>query len=728
MQHKQASDPEGKKNRSEAEVFEDIATLCSSPGYIHAIAYFCWRDNLIRYDQTLVADDVQSHYGQPNLIRTEISTLIGLMARAPIEIELPTPEVMQGYIDRTDVIMNELHHAMMASAFFEGKDWAALHAEGKTPFDQASTMREPIFYGGESAYDFQYEELTPLKYQADDTWISDNRGFVITDALTVAKVIRDGYMAKIASWRDVMLAKLPDEWTLLPLFIFKREDIVIESGLPEATVDAVLCAFRFAAYERNNSFTGVSEFNETNARPILHLGDGSYVLFQHYQLQESLYESPFFWMMADATYRPTATANRGDFTESYASERLGAVFGKARVLRNIDIYRGKNRYVEADALVIFGDHSVVVQAKSKRLTLEARKGNDQVLRDDFRKAVENAYEQALLCANALQNPAAFTFRDSEGAEVGISYPIRTVFPVCVLVDHYPALSFQGRQFLKVRATEAVRPPLITDVFTLDVLAEFLRTPIQFLNYLDLRAQAHDRLLVTNELVPFSYHLKNNLWLDPQYDMVNLGEDFTAHVDVAMTVRRRGASGNPEVEGVLTRYRGTSIGSLFDQIEEASIPELTGLGLWLLQLSGESGEGLVRALDAQARAAIRQRVTKDLSLPFAEQSSGLTIHLSELPDQVACEKLLRHCKLKKYELKASRWFGLILSPANCRIRHALVLDEPWEPSPAIEEILATLPRRQPVPLADAGDVSTKVGRNAACPCGSGLKYKKCCLPR
>ena len=715
-------------NRSEAEVFEDIATLCASPGYIHAIAHFCWRDNLIHYNQTLVADDVQSHYGRSNLIRTEISTLIGLMARARIEIGLPTPEIMQDHLDRTDAIMNELHHAMMASAFFGGKDWAALHAEGKTPFDDASAMREPIFYGGESAYDFQYEELTLLKYQADDAWLSDRRGFATAEALTVAKAIRDRYMAKVASLRDVMLAMPPDEWTLLPMFTFRSEDIVVESGLPVATVDAVLSAFRFSAHERNGSFTGVSEFNETNARPILHLEDGSYVLFQHYQLQEALYESPFFWMMADDTYRPTGTKNRGNFTESYSSERLGEVFGRDRVLRNIDIYRGKNRYAEADALVMFGDHAVVVQAKSKRLTLEARKGNDKVLRDDFKKAVENAYEQALLCANALQNPAEFTFRDSEGADVGISHPIRTIFPVCVLADHYPALSFQGRQFLNVQATEIVRPPLITDVFTLDVFAEFLRTPIQFLSYLDLRARAHDRLLVTNELVPFSYHLKSNVWIDPKYDMVNLGEDFTAHVDVAMTVRRRGAPGNPEVEGVLTRYRGTSIGRLLDQIEEASIPELTGLGLWLLQLSGDSGKGLVRALDAQAQAAIRQRIMKDISLPFEDQSSGLTIHLSELPDQVACEKLLQHCKLKKYDLKAGRWFGLILRPANFRIRHALVLDEPWEPNSAMEKALATLPRRKPVLLAEAGGTSTKVGRNANCPCGSGLKYKKCCLLR
>lgn len=714
--------------RTEAEVFQEIAALCASPGYIHAIAYFCFRDNLIKFNENLVVKDMGAHYEGSSLLRSEISTLIGLMARAPIGLELPAPQVLQTYVDRTDSLMGELHHAMMRGAFFGGKDWAALLAEGRDPFDDGAAMREPIFYGGESAYNFQYEALTVPKYGADDPWLVCERGFSITDALIVIKAIGEGHISRLSSLRKEMRAKSPDEWTFLPAFMFTAQNVVDRSGLDAAVVDAVLRAFRFESHERNAPFTGISEFNETNVRPILYLADGSYVLLQHYQLQESLYESPFFWMMADSNYRSTATTNRGNFTETFTSDRLRAVFGDARVLRNIDIYRGKNRYAEADALVLFGNHAIVVQAKSKRLTLEARKGNDRALRDDFKKAVENAYDQALLCAEALQNPKAFLFRNPSGEEVNFPNSIDAVFPICVLADHYPALSFQSRQFLQVRATGSVRPPLVTDVFTLDVIVEFLDTPLQFLNYLDLRAQAFDKLLITNELIPFSYHLRNNLWLDPKYDMVNLGEDFTAHVDVAMAVRRQGVSGNPEVKGVLTRYRGTRTGAILDQIQEATIPELTELGLWILQLSGETADGLSRALESQIRAAVKEHVLKDLTFPFEDQSAGLTIHLSVLPDEIAQEKILKHCKWKKYDLKADRWYGLVLRPEDLRIRHVLVLNEPWKQDIAMDKLLLALPRRAPVRLETIGRASKKVGRNEACSCGSGLKYKKCCLPR
>ncbi|AHB99124.1 hypothetical protein [Francisella orientalis] len=40
-----------------------------------------------------------------------------------------------------------------------------------------------------------------------------------------------------------------------------------------------------------------------------------------------------------------------------------------------------------------------MQAKSKKLTLEARKGNDKLLADDFKKAIQDSYNQGYECAN-----------------------------------------------------------------------------------------------------------------------------------------------------------------------------------------------------------------------------------------------------------------------------------------------------------------------------------------
>jgi hypothetical protein len=57
------------------------------------------------------------------------------------------------------------------------------------------------------------------------------------------------------------------------------------------------------------------------------------------------------------------------------------VFDDERVYGNVDIRETKaTKTGEIDVLVVWGDRAIVVQAKSKRLMLEARKGNDQVMR------------------------------------------------------------------------------------------------------------------------------------------------------------------------------------------------------------------------------------------------------------------------------------------------------------------------------------------------------------
>lgn len=394
--------PKGSSNsaRPEADVFAELKTLCTSAGYIHAIAYFCWRDNLIRHSgPQVVAKDLEHLHSHDRLLRTEIATLIGLMVQKPFDLLLPKPADMQAYIAGTDALLQELHRALGPHLLWG--DLCAGKAPEHNPFADAMAMREPIFYSGESAYNFQYRDLARLKYRMDDEWLEANKGFRIDEACQIADAL-----GKIHSERQLDCARSlrkqpPDQWTMLPGFMFTTQDVVGACRTGPERVEHFLDAFSCEPHERNTSFTALNEFNATNATPILKIEHGLYVLLQHYSLLEAIYETPFFWMIADEDYSKTALTNRGCFTEGFAANRLEAVFGASRVLRNVDIYKGKNRFAEADALVLYGDRAIVVQAKSKRLTIEARKGNDTKLKDDFKKAIQSAHDQAQLCAEAL---------------------------------------------------------------------------------------------------------------------------------------------------------------------------------------------------------------------------------------------------------------------------------------------------------------------------------------
>lgn len=380
--------------RTEQEIFDEIAALCRLPGYVHAIAHVCFRDNIIRHSGEVKADDLSRMSSMESLSRTEISTLIGLLVKSPIDDSMPDMQAMQGYVKSTDRLMLELHEAMSAASF-RIDDWRKIAEEGLDPFQDGEAFREPIFYGGDSAYHFQYRDLAPLKYQADNAWLKAKKGFDIHAARSVVVAIERVQARKIPNRLDVLRSLPPTEWTFLPGFTFTASEVAAESGQDQESVEAVLGAFTISAEDRNSSFNALHDFNVANALPLIQRGDKTFLLLQAYGMSEALYEAPFYWMMLDKAYQGTANNNRGRFAERFSEVRLAAVFGTANVFANVHVVESKGKELsEIDVLVVFGNRAIILQAKSKRLTIEARKGNDKVLKDDFKKSVQEAYELA----------------------------------------------------------------------------------------------------------------------------------------------------------------------------------------------------------------------------------------------------------------------------------------------------------------------------------------------
>ncbi len=98
-----------------------------------------------------------------------------------------------------------------------------------------------------------------------------------------------------------------------------------------------------------------------------------------------------------------------------------------------------------------------------------------------------------------------------------------------------------------------------------------------------------------------------------------------------------------------------------------------------------------------------------------------------PREAALESLFTHCSLRKYSRRASTWFGLAISPANAAMRFGLKLEGEWKENPLMEEAVRRMPAGvRPDEIKVGLKAKQQLGRNDPCPCGSGRKYKKCCL--
>ena len=718
-----------KGGRKEADIFAELTEVCSSPGYVHAIAYLCFRDNTIKYADTVTTDDVLQQFSMDRLVRTEISTLIGLVCKTQLNTKLPPPNIVQQYIDNTDALLKEIHHSMMTSPsdIFDPKK---IGDENFNPFKNGDVLRETIFYGGEAAYHFQYRDLSKVKYKKDNDWFVENKHFSIKQAIDVVTSIQALQNDKINVLLQTLVDKNPSEWSFFPAYTFTLEEVSSASNIDTVITKSVIESF--VTPTDFSGFEALDDFNPTNAYPIIKLSEEEYLLFQHYSLVEALYETPFFWFNEDESYKSTAMQHRGEFTEEFSADRLKHVFGDERVFINIDIYDSKKTRVgEIDVLVIFANRAIILQAKSKKLTIAARKGNDNCLQSDFKKAVQDAYDQAYICATFL-NDNNYKLVDSNGNEINIFREYKEIYPFCVVSDHYPSLSFQAREFLSFEETDLIKSPFVMDVFLLDVMTEMLQSPLHFMSYINRRTSYGDKILSTHELTILSYHLKQNLWMDAEYSMMQLGDDICADLDLAMLARRESLPGNVTPEGILTKYKDTAFDQIINDIDKINNSATIDLGFMLLSLSGDTIEMINDGISQLVKLGRNDGKHHDLTLGIREGNTGLTIHCNDDHTSISGPRLEDHCERRKYALKANTWFGICIGARRPRVRFGVSQEYEWIQSDEMDAVVKDL--KKPQILKGKNQInfktktrkSKKIGRNEKCPCGSGKKYKKCCL--
>lgn len=713
------------KPRDESQILEELATLTASPGYVHAVAHICHRDNVIHIKDRLKPSDMNRLFSRERLIRTEVTTLIGLMAKKPLDLSQQPSDVVRSYVERTDVLMLELHNAMSYPMFAAMLEAMKAGTEPPDPW-RGPGMREPIFYGTESAYAFQYRDFVPEKYGADDDWMFKTKGFTSGQAMTIAKTmctLMDEKGTQLLV--DIGTTKTqPETW--LPAFEFSLDEVAVRSGIAQDVTESFFRAFLHTG--NNAAFREVGDFNEVAARPLLPTGRGTVLLFSHYAICEALYESPFFWMWDDKSYRPTLAKHRGAFTEQFAARRLAGVFGSEHVHTNVNLHRGKDIVGEADVLVIYADRLIIVQAKAKKLTIAARKGNDNQLNKDFAAAIQDSYDQGWTCANEIVARGC-RLVDDKGREVELPPSIKEVFLFSLVSEHYPALAFQASQFLKIQTTDVIRPPFVMDVFFLDTLTEMLTTPLRLLSYVKLRVAASDKLMSGHELTVLGYHLKLNLWLDEKYDTIMLEDSIAQDLDTAMLVRRDNQPGDDTPAGILTKMRGTRYERLIDEIETRADPATLELGFRLLSMNEEACMNVHRLLDAITRKARFDGNRHDVTLASSTPPGGVSFHCNPTLSSEAFAVLETHCAKRKYKERAAQWFGVSVNPDG-QVQFGVTLDFPWEPSEEMDRLTSNMKpaaRAQDVlPQYTQGINRAKLGRNDPCHCGSGRKFKKCCL--
>ncbi|WP_151732430.1 NERD domain-containing protein [Acinetobacter ursingii] len=398
---------------SEKELIQKLSELCKKPGYIHALALYTLKSFFILYEEKLRKSDIAKANSRDNLIRNEQNLLLLLLGNHVDETQLTLEEITT-YIEETRVILNEIHQSINNNIFknvFQNKEKIK---DERGFFQEPEVWREAIFYVAESAYYFQYKELIYLKFINDNDWFKKNKGFNISEGLAIIETIHNLLDLK----RSIGILNSDKNLRTVENFSFTVDELIkLNSTLDFKIVEGFIQAF-LRPKDDANEISKIDDFNILTATPIIGLEQEVYFIAHMYSLYESFYESPFYWMNADKKYCSIANKNRGDFTENIAESFLLRVFGRHNVYKNINIYDGKDKLSEIDVLVVFSNYAIILQAKSKKLTLLSKQGNEISLQKDFKLAIQDSYDQALICSKSITN-SNYKLIDASGNEIHI---------------------------------------------------------------------------------------------------------------------------------------------------------------------------------------------------------------------------------------------------------------------------------------------------------------------
>lgn len=702
-------------------IVNKIESLSQQKGYICSLALILAKNLFARADQMADIDWFEG------LSHDELSLLIGLFAKHPIEIDHPSQEELQAQIEGTYKLFQQLHVAYMSpgletmvEVMEERLDLDEKESYGRV-FGGYTSLAEPLFYSGSEAYYFQFGELAVQRYSEDKNWLKEKKKVDIAKVLDIAASLLSLQESKFRT----MLGELPDFINdtetvcdkFLDIFCFGRRDL---SKYSEEEIDSFLNVFSAPAASINASFESPLAFNALESRPIITLDDDVYFLPISISLFQSIYESPFYWMLEDDGYREISFQHRGEATEEIVYHILQGVFG-SQTYKRVMLYNKKGELLtDIDVLAVQGNKALIIQAKSKRMTEIAKTGSQSKIEEDFKKAVQASYEQAKVCREGLLDPENYLLSE-EGDEITLPCQVTEAYLACVTSDVYPALTHQASLYLDKRENDP--HPLVLHLFTLQLLAFYLDDPFKFLYYVKQRTETSDFFKAFSETSYLAFHLKHNLFKkDDEHGVLLVDESYSQLIDANYPALRGFAPQTKAIEKLNRAWTNREYEQIVDEIKAIDGPNAIDAVFFLYDFSGEGADQVSNAVRTTRKKCQKDREPHSATL-LVEDRMGLSYICHSSYDEMY-EELLRYTTAKKYQTKARYWLGLgSVSGSDSAIDAFIYDDAPWEEDQEKQAlvnstIITTTKVRDPTNLK-------KVGRNDPCPCKSGKKYKKCC---
>jgi len=686
--------------RPRSEIIADIRKLVFSNGYIFALS------ELLSNDMFLDIDQITKVNWRDKIHNNEFAFLMGIMLKNDtINFEEPSTRDIEAAIKHTVSLLEELHWSygydfgealskldptMIDEMTEDDKD-----REFQKVFGSKDMITEATFYGDSGFYDLQCFDLAPKLYGADEDWLNKNTNFSFAKAktiyITVNEMINQMHYAKTHA-NDPDVKKIVGDgppMRAIDEFAFPLDLIIGAVTERDKTISAqdvedFLALFSCKPGDQLTSFEEPGQKNVYTYKPIVKISDGVYYFPNKMFLAAAIYKAPLYWMRQDTEYEATANKNVGTITENITYDYFEKIFGKANTYKAVNIVKGKNRVTDIDVMGVVGNTVVIAQNKSKKMTIAALSGDVEAIKDDFKKAVIDPYQQGIKVRDILLGDEPYKLIDSKGNRITLPEGIEHAYILCVSNEPYPAVMDQMRVLL-VDVDQL--PPMQISLFDLDLLAEYFKDPHELAFYVKQRLENHEGIISSSEITHLAYHLKHGLFMPNGTDIFLMDQSFGQFIDADYYHRKLGLP-KPAGNDVLGNgWTNDKYDKLVWMTKRLRNPKATDIVFFLMTIPHDFMDAITAQMTNANTRVLKTPGAHDFSAPITNNGKpwgGITYVVGDsLPDTM--RKIEVIASMNKYRARANTWLA-IAARKDGVIAAMAFDDEPWVQSQEMDGAL------------------------------------------
>lgn len=389
---------------------------------------------------------------------------------------------------------------------------------------------------------------------------------------------------------------------------------------------------------------------------------------------------------------------------------------------------GQAQWHEADGLVLFDDHLLVIEVKAGAFTYTSPANDLPAYLASLRSLLQSPARQGSRFADYLESAAEVSIADANHKEIGWlrRADFRHITVCAVTLDAFTALAARAQHLAPIGVDIGPRAVWPLSIDDLRVYGELFDNPLTFLHFVEqrMRAGQSQHVDLNDEMDHLGLYVVQNNYsqyaanlMAKEFDRLNF-DGFRTPVDEYFSAV---VHGDPPT--LLRQPMPGRLAEIIGFLAESDEPRRAELASFLLDAAGDFRDDLAAAIDRALRENNELRRARPLSI-YGGMAMTLYVWSPSAPRLGLPAKQHTRAVMMAGGEASRRLVELEYTEhgvlAGAHLTHVSLEGLGPAELGRIKTASLTLQRQR---LEKAQAVG-KIGRNAPCPCGSRKKFKHC----